>query len=334
MLLTLLGLLIIVLSATRPVTLEVSDFELNRRRSRSEISGLDDKRLRYAPAIMASLHIKTTLLLVFFVLLATFELGLVTGIIVCVVFVLFYRGLANLKFFLRLSKKLYTYYEKFLISGLDKAPVLVKWLSKLDFGKFYSEQRAAFSKQELVNYVKNSSKVLSKSELKLVESSLKFENRLVEEVMTPRSMIDSINHDELLGPITLTDLHKTGHSRFPVIDKDIDHIVGMLYVRDLLTIDSNKNSSKASRVMDKEVCFIRQDHTLDHALAAFLKTKKLLFVVINEFRETVGLLSLEDVLEALLGQRINDEFEHHSDLRAVAARNPKKNNSTDLTLDI
>lgn len=79
--------------------------------------------------------------------------------------------------------------------------------------------------------------------------------------------------------------------------------------------------------MDKEVCFIREDQMLDEALAAFLKTQKLLFIVINEFRETVGILSLEDVMEALLGQKITDEFEQHSSLRAVAERNPRKNNS-------
>jgi hypothetical protein len=51
-----------------------------------------------------------------------------------------------------------------------------------------------------------------------------------------------------------------------------------------------------------------------------------LFIVVNEFRETVGLLSLEDVIEALLGQKIIDEYDVYGDIRKVATANPQKNN--------
>lgn len=78
--------------------------------------------------------------------------------------------------------------------------------------------------------------------------------------------------------------------------------------------------------MDKKVFYIHQDQSLQQALAAFLRTRHHLFVVINEYRETVGLLSLEDVIEALLGRKINDEFDVYDDLRKVAEVNPQKNN--------
>ena len=53
--------------------------------------------------------------------------------------------------------------------------------------------------------------------------------------------------------------------------------------------------------------------------------------MINQYRETVGLLSLEDALEALLGKKINDEFDTHEDLRKVAEHNPRGNNSPKTT---
>ena len=59
----------------------------------------------------------------------------------------------------------------------------------------------------------------------------------IDEIMTPRSMIESVPMNELLGPLVLDDLHKKGYSRFPVIDGDIDHVVGVLRIQDLLTID-------------------------------------------------------------------------------------------------
>ena len=104
-------------------------------------------------------------------------------------------------------------------------------------------------------------------------------------------------------------------------------------LKNLLTLDT-KHSSTAEKAMEPKVYYIREDQTLQHALAAFLKTHHQLFVVVNEFRETVGLLSLEDVIEALIGQKIVDEFDAHDDLRAVALRNPRLNNHPEKRQDV
>jgi CBS domain containing-hemolysin-like protein len=80
--------------------------------------------------------------------------------------------------------------------------------------------------------------------------------------------------------------------------------------------------------MEKKVYYINQDQTLDHALAAFLKTRHHLFVVVNGYRETSGILTLEDVIETLLGREIVDEFDLYDDLRAVAAQTASENNNT------
>jgi CBS domain containing-hemolysin-like protein len=82
----------------------------------------------------------------------------------------------------------------------------------------------------------------------------------------------------------------------------------------------------AEKAMEPRVFYIKEDQSLGHALAAFIRTHHHLFIVVNEFRETVGLLSLEDTIEALIGRKIVDEFDTHEDLRAVAARNVRGNN--------
>ena len=152
--------------------------------------------------------------------------------------------------------------------------------------------------------------------------------------MTPKSVVETIRQGEILGPLVLDDLHKTGHSRFPVIDGDIDHVVGILHLRDVLTLDTNrKHTAKVETAMDKRVHYIRQDHTLPQALAAFLSTHHHMFIVINEFRETVGILTLEDVLESLIGRRIIDEFDAHDDMRAVAERNARSEGAINRSAD-
>jgi Mg2+/Co2+ transporter CorB len=76
--------------------------------------------------------------------------------------------------------------------------------------------------------------------------------------------------------------------------------------------------------MRVDVYYINEQATLDHALNAFLKTKHHLFIVVNEFEDVVGVLSVEDVLEQIIGQQIQDEFDQYDDLRAVAAKHASK----------
>ena len=131
--------------------------------------------------------------------------------------------------------------------------------------------------------------------------------------------------DEPFGHVVDRGIHAAGRGHV---------VVGLLYIQDLLTLDSGKRSGTAEKTMSPRVFYIREDQTLDHALAAFLRTHHHLFIVINEFRETVGIVSLEDVIEALLGRKIIDEFDTHEDLRTVAARNPRKNNHPQKREDV
>jgi CBS domain containing-hemolysin-like protein len=128
-----------------------------------------------------------------------------------------------------------------------------------------------------------------------------------------------------LGPLTLDDLHKTGNSKLPVIASDIDHIVGILHLEGLLALDI-KRSTTAEKAMEPKVYYIHKDQTLQHALTEFLSTRHYLLIVIDESRQTVGLITLEDVIEALLGRKIVDEFDAHDNLREVASRKPRINN--------
>jgi putative hemolysin len=182
------------------------------------------------------------------------------------------------------------------------------------------------SRQELEHLVNTSGVVLTADEKRLIINGLHFSQKTVESIMTPRGVVETVKKSDVLGPLMLDELHKTGHSRFPVIDGDIDHVVGMLHIKDLLTL-GRKDTETAEQAMEKRVFYINQEQTLEHALAAFIKTRHHLFIVVNGYRETAGILTLEDVMEALLGREIVDEFDVHDDLRVVAARSAKGNNN-------
>ena len=233
-------------------------------------------------------------------------------------------AVARIGLWQKYSQQLYEKYEPLILTIIERHQVILSLIRSVS--PVVGDSRVIESKEELLEMVAQSSGAISPSEKKLITNGLKFNDMKVEEVMTPRSMIESVPMNELLGPLVLDDLHKKGYSRFPVIDGDIDHVVGMLRIQDLLTIDRKAKSHRAETVMSKDVYYIRENQTLQHALAAFLKTQHHLFIVVNEFRETVGLLSLEDVIEALLGQKIIDEYDVYGDIRKAATANPQKNN--------
>jgi len=315
---------LVVVAAMRPSRADMSRFELERRASDMDAGAIELlRREMLLGDISTLLRILTTLLLIIVVLLSVATFGWFFGTLAAVVVALEYGAVARVKPFSGWAQRLYEKYEPQILDIVEKMDVVMRFLRGVSF----DSQPAAklHSREEIAHAIDESDAMLNKDEKTFIKNSLIFKDKLVSEVMTPRSVIDSIKKDELLGPLVLDSLHKTGHSRFPVVDGDIDHVVGILYVREIMALQK-KDSSTAEKAMNSKVFYIREDQTLQHALMAFLKTRHHLFVVVNEFRETVGLLTLEDVIEALLGQKIVDEFDAYDDLRVVAARNPRANN--------
>jgi len=324
--------LLLLVASVHPDRSKLSFFELERRSKDGDKSAEKTlERQKLLNDVFSLQKVLNALLLVILVLLLNITFGLLIGILISLFIALEYGAISRLGFIKKTAQKLYEKIDDKLIKLIQKLPFVFRILRSVPTD--IEDSQRIDSRQELQHLVDDCEGVLSDDEKKLIVYSLSFGERQVSEIMTPRSVIDSIRKTEFLGPLTLDELHKTGHSRLPVINGDIDHIVGMLNLRGLLALDIKK-STTAEKAMDSKVYYIRQDQNLQHALSAFLRTHHHLFVVVNEFRETVGLLSLEDVIEALIGRKIIDEFDAHDDLRAVALRNPRDNNHPEKREDV
>jgi len=325
--------LLLILTAMQPANSKLSVFELKRRVVLGDKSAeVVLTRESLLGDVVSLQRVLTALMLVIVVLLSVVTFGWLVGIFVALFVALEYGSIARLKIIKSLSHKIYLKLEPYIFNFVQKAPFLFKLLRSVPLDNNSSDWQLG-SRIELEHLVGESNGILTADEKKLIVHSLEFSDQLVGTIMTPRSMINSIKDSEFLGPLTLDDMHKLGNSRLPVIKGDIDHIIGILNLRSLLTLDI-KRSSTAEKAMDPKVYYIREDQTLHHALAAFLRTRHHLFIVVNEFRETVGLLCLEDVIEALLGRKIVDEFDAYDDLRAVALHNPHANNHPEKREDV
>ncbi len=162
---------------------------------------------------------------------------------------------------------------------------------------------------------------ISAGEVALLTSALSFGDKVVHDVLIPKRVVDVVNVAEPIGPILTNELHKSGHSRFPVYEGKMDNIVGILFLRDLIM---NKKTGTVRSVMKTDLSYVHEDFTLYQTLEAFIKTKQHLFLVVNAFEEFVGVITIEDVIEQMTGKVIMDEFDNYDDLRAVAAKAANK----------
>jgi len=180
------------------------------------------------------------------------------------------------------------------------------------------------SKDELIEILHHNAEEfdnVSRDELKIAENALIFGDKLVGDYMTPLNTVHFVNSEEQLTPVVLGELHKTGHSRFPVYLGTNQNIVGTLFIKDALRATSAK---PVADVMRHDVYYVNEQQSLDHALQGFIKTKHHMFVVVNEFEDVVGVISVEDIVEQIIGKPMLDEFDQYDDLREVAKRTARK----------
>ncbi len=185
------------------------------------------------------------------------------------------------------------------------------------------EQPSIYSKEELYKIleehrVSNDSEIEA-DEVKIVRQALSFGDKQVRQIMTPRRVVHSVDVDDLVGPVLIDELHKSGFSRFPVVENDRSEnqkLVGTLYLRDL--INFRGKPKKVKTIMREKIVYVHEEMPLDHALKVAIRSNQHLLVVVNSFEDFVGVITMEDIIEEILGQEIVDEFDQQEDMRAVA----------------
>ena len=145
----------------------------------------------------------------------------------------------------------------------------------------------------------------TKEEQKILEGIVNFGNTETVQIMTPRIDIFAISADEPFEEVLRKILEK-GYSRNPVYKDNIDTIIGVLYAKDLLA-HLNKTSFKWQNLV-RDAFFVPENKKLDDLLDDFRGRKNHLAIVVDEYGGTCGLVTLEDVIEEIVGD-INDEFD-------------------------
>ncbi|MDC7997160.1 gliding motility-associated protein GldE [Gilvibacter sediminis] len=145
----------------------------------------------------------------------------------------------------------------------------------------------------------------TQEEQKILQGIVTFGNTDAKQVMKPRMDLFALSNDQEFEAI-LPEIVSNGYSRIPVYQDNIDKITGVLYVKDLLPFLGEKKLDWVS--LQREAYFVPENKKLDDLLAEFKEMKMHLAIVVDEYGGTSGLLSLEDILEEIVGE-ISDEFD-------------------------
>lgn len=211
-----------------------------------------------------------------------------------------YASRNNLKF---------SYFIAVPISVLDKmlSPISVPMRNiTIYLTDKFGKQKSNFSVDRLSQALElTSSDETSQEEQKILEGIVSFGNTDTKQVMSPRTDIFGLEIDESYEEIYPKIIQK-GYSRIPVYEDSLDNIRGVLFVKDLLPHIDKKHFDW--KMLLREPFFVPENKKLDNLLKDFQSMKSHLAIVVDEYGGTSGLVSLEDVIEEIVGD-ISDEFD-------------------------
>ncbi len=161
---------------------------------------------------------------------------------------------------------------------------------------------------------------------KAINNILSLEQKTAQDVMTPRTVVFSLD-----GNLTLEEAAKATrrweHSRFPVYADNPENIVGVVRTSELFMALAEGKEGVGLRELMKPVHFVAENARLNIVLREFLEMRQHLFVVLDEYGGFSGIITLEDILEEILGQEILDESDQVADKRELARQRRRRRSS-------
>ncbi len=191
---------------------------------------------------------------------------------------------------------------KFFIRLLSPVSILLTKISRAALRGGARSKKPSITEEELI-YMMDAIEeegVLEEQERELVQSALEFDETSLREILTPRVNIVALDVDEDFDEIKRVVVEQ-GFSRIPVYEKSVDSIIGVLYTRDFL-LGLIEGREMRLKDMLGEALFVHKGMKLSHLLSSFTSKQLNMAVVVDEYGGTLGIVTMEDVLEELVGE--------------------------------
>lgn len=211
------------------------------------------------------------------------------GVVVAILLWLVSAFLSRLRIVRRTAERLLDKRRLQIYGFVEKRRKIMKFLRLNEPTKL---EPAIDSVDHLVYMVENSGELLTDSQKRIVPQALAWYDTSVSDIMTPWGGVVTIDSRELLGPLVLNDLHKSGHYRFPAIDKSSQEVVGVLDIRSLVDVSVSSHTQRADYAMNREVSIIHENELLATALDVTYESDQQISIVVDDNGDPVGMLTI------------------------------------------
>lgn len=182
---------------------------------------------------------------------------------------------------------------------------------------FPKKKTDLITEEEIMILVERGKKtnVIENDEHLLIQNVFKMNDKTARDIMTPRINISALNGNSTLIQ-ELDTIENFSHSRIIVYQDDLDNIIGYVLIRETLEALARNKGDRKVKEFVSEILKVKQSTRVDSLLIMFQKKREHIALVVDEFGGTAGIVTLEDVLEELVGE-IVDEFDEVVDMREV-----------------
>ena len=186
------------------------------------------------------------------------------------------------------------------------------------------DEGMSLSKAELIEstLMSEDEGVLDEQESDVIENILMLDSIKIEEILTPRTVVFSLDGNRTIKDIIQNEANIFKFSRVPIFDVNMEKITGMVMAK-IIFKQALEDDSVLLSSIQKDIYKINENIPVSMALDLFIKKKEHMFLVLDGYDQTEGIVTLEDCVETILGVEIVDESDSHADMREVAKQKMK-----------
>lgn len=288
-------ILIILFFAMRADDVFITEFELKRRIEKGDKRAeklLLKKQL--IPSYNFIIRAILAILSIILVLLISEITGPLKAFFMAVGLIIIAALVARFKLASKISKEVFGYIKPYLLAVYQRLGEKTK--RRIIRENKQRSHPVFYSREELLQILStNSQKALSENEIAWLSLILQVSGGTVSEIMTNKDDLRIIHQTELLGPLTIDEMHKTGQDKFVVTQKDENEIVGVISLEMVSSLD-NKTSQIAKNIMEREFMALDAGQNSLEAFAEMIKSRSD-FAVVKDGAELVGAVNLVDFIE-------------------------------------
>lgn len=207
-----------------------------------------------------------------------------------------------------------------LFLPISKILMMVSKLIARMFGVKIDEIAFLITEEEIKSVVSVGEEegVIEEEEKKMIHSIFEFTDTTVKEIMIPRTTVFAVEASKTLEEIWDV-ITGNGYSRIPVYEEGIDNIIGVFYIKDIFNVIRDGKLNMQVKSFIREAYFVPETKALVEMLEEFKKKHIHMAIVLDEYGGTSGIITIEDLIEEIVGD-INDEFdiEHDEEIKKVA----------------